>query len=41
MLLLTHPACLRHDNGPHHPECPDRLRAVVEVPVGASILRPP
>lgn len=31
MLLLTHPACLRHDNGPHHPECPDRLRAVIRA----------
>jgi acetoin utilization deacetylase AcuC-like enzyme len=31
MLLLTHPACLRHDNGPHHPECPDRLRAVMQA----------
>jgi acetoin utilization deacetylase AcuC-like enzyme len=25
--LFTHPACLRHDPG--HPECPDRLRAIV------------
>lgn len=31
MLLLTHPACLRHDNGPGHPECPDRLRAVLQA----------
>ncbi|MBP0494752.1 histone deacetylase family protein [Roseomonas indoligenes] len=31
MLLLTHPACLRHDNGPHHPEAPARLRAVMQV----------
>ena len=31
MLLLTHPACLRHDNGPHHPECPDRLRVVIQA----------
>ena len=28
-LLLTHPACLEHDTGPHHPERPDRLRAVL------------
>ena len=27
--LITHPACLLHDNGPYHPECPDRLRAVM------------
>lgn len=29
VLLLTHPACLGHDTGPFHPECPDRLRAVM------------
>ena len=27
--LITHPACLNHDTGPYHPECPDRLRAVL------------
>lgn len=27
--LITHPACLLHDTGPFHPECPDRLRAVM------------
>ena len=26
--LISHPACLAHDPGPDHPECPDRLRAV-------------
>jgi acetoin utilization deacetylase AcuC-like enzyme len=29
-LLYTHAACLEHDPGPHHPECPARLRAVLE-----------
>ncbi|MBR0654924.1 histone deacetylase family protein [Plastoroseomonas arctica] len=29
VLLLTHRACLAHDPGPYHPECPDRLRAVL------------
>jgi acetoin utilization deacetylase AcuC-like enzyme len=29
VLLLTHPDCLEHDPGPHHPECPARLRAVL------------
>jgi acetoin utilization deacetylase AcuC-like enzyme len=29
VLLLSHRACLRHDPGDHHPECPDRLRAVL------------
>ncbi|MFI4948628.1 MAG: histone deacetylase family protein [Alphaproteobacteria bacterium] len=28
-LLYTHPACLEHDPGPHHPESPERLRAVL------------
>jgi len=27
--LITHPACLEHDMGPYHPECPDRLRRVL------------
>jgi acetoin utilization deacetylase AcuC-like enzyme len=27
-LLYSHPACLEHDTGPHHPERPDRLRAI-------------
>ncbi len=27
-LLLTHPDCLLHDTGSHHPERPDRLRAI-------------
>ncbi len=30
-LLLTHRACLDHDPGPYHPECPDRLRAVLRA----------
>jgi acetoin utilization deacetylase AcuC-like enzyme len=28
-LLYTHPDCLAHDPGEHHPESPDRLRAVL------------
>jgi acetoin utilization deacetylase AcuC-like enzyme len=28
-ILMTHPACVDHDPGPHHPECPARLRAVL------------
>ena len=27
--LITHPACLAHENGEYHPECPDRLRSVL------------
>jgi len=29
--LITHLACLEHDTGPWHPECPDRLRAVLRA----------
>ena len=29
VLLVSHRACLGHSNGPEHPECPDRLRAVL------------
>ena len=28
-LLFSHPACLEHVPGPHHPESPERLRAVL------------
>jgi acetoin utilization deacetylase AcuC-like enzyme len=31
VLLFSHRACLNHDPGPHHPECPDRLRAVLRA----------
>jgi acetoin utilization deacetylase AcuC-like enzyme len=27
--LYSHPVCLEHETGPHHPERPDRLRAVL------------
>ncbi|MBV8093690.1 MAG: histone deacetylase family protein, partial [Acetobacteraceae bacterium] len=40
--LFTHPACLAHDPGEWHPECPDRLRAVLQALEGeefASLLR--
>ena len=40
--LFTHPACLGHDTGSWHPECPDRLRAVLralEHPDFAPLLR--
>ena len=29
--LITHPACLEHDTGTFHPECPDRLRTVLRA----------
>ena len=25
---ITHPDCTRHEMGPHHPECPERLAAI-------------
>jgi len=40
--LITHQACLAHDAGPGHPECPDRLRVVLaalEHPDFTSLLR--
>jgi len=40
--LITHPACLGHDAGALHPECPDRLRAVLAALEGeafAGLLR--
>ena len=30
-LFFTHDACLGHDAGPGHPECPERLRAVLDM----------
>ncbi|MSO54592.1 MAG: histone deacetylase family protein [Rhodospirillales bacterium] len=40
--LYTHPDCIAHDPGPHHPERPDRLRAVLaalEGPDFATLVR--
>jgi acetoin utilization deacetylase AcuC-like enzyme len=40
--LFTHSACLAHDPGPGHPECPERLRAVMAAldhPDFVSLLR--
>ena len=34
--LVTHPACLAHDPGAWHPECPDRLRSVLLALEGFS-----
>ena len=30
-LLYSHDSCIAHDPGPHHPECPARLRAVLDA----------
>ena len=33
--VYTHPACLWHDTGPEHAECPERLRTVIDALVAA------
>jgi acetoin utilization deacetylase AcuC-like enzyme len=41
-LLFTHPACLEHNPGLGHPECPDRLRAILaalDAPAFAALDR--
>ena len=38
-LLLTHRACLEHDPGRHHPESPERLRAVLTALDGPDFAR--
>jgi len=43
-LLVSHPSFLEHDTGPHHPERPDRLRAVLAAldnPAFANLARVP
>jgi acetoin utilization deacetylase AcuC-like enzyme len=30
-LIYTHPACFKHQPGPHHPESPERLEAVLQA----------
>ncbi|HVF64829.1 MAG TPA: histone deacetylase family protein [Casimicrobiaceae bacterium] len=30
LAFITHPSCLLHDMGPHHPECPERLAAIAD-----------
>lgn len=29
--FITHPDCQRHEMGPHHPECPQRLSAITDM----------
>ena len=41
-LLISHPSFLEHDTGPHHPERPDRLRAILAAlddPAFATLVR--
>ena len=30
-LILSHPACLKHDTGEYHPECAERIAAIMHV----------
>ena len=34
---ITHPSCLKHDMGPYHPECPDRLNAIGDRMIAAGL----
>jgi acetoin utilization deacetylase AcuC-like enzyme len=35
---LTHPACLLHDMGPHHPESPQRLHAIEDQFIATGVM---
>ena len=35
---LTHPACLKHDMGEGHPECPARIRAIEDQLIASGLL---
>ncbi|MGA8050236.1 MAG: histone deacetylase family protein [Burkholderiales bacterium] len=35
--FVTHPDCLRHDMGAHHPECPDRLGAIEDQLIASGV----
>jgi acetoin utilization deacetylase AcuC-like enzyme len=34
---ITHPACLRHDTGPHHPESAARIRAIEDQLIASGL----
>jgi acetoin utilization deacetylase AcuC-like enzyme len=35
---ITHPACLRHDMGADHPECPARIQAIEDQLIASGLL---
>jgi len=37
--FFTHPDCLKHEMGPHHPERPERLHAVLNALENASLMK--
>lgn len=39
--FCTHPKLVEHDTGPHHPERPDRLRAVLKAVRDAKLINSP
>lgn len=36
--FITHPDCQRHEMGPHHPECPQRLSAITDMLLAKGLL---
>lgn len=36
--FITHPDCARHEMGPHHPECPQRLAAIQDHLLAKGLL---
>ena len=35
--VITHPDCLKHDMGRHHPECPERLGAIEDQLIASGV----
>ncbi|HLP99274.1 MAG TPA: histone deacetylase family protein [Sideroxyarcus sp.] len=35
---ITHPLCLKHDMGAHHPECPARIHAIEDQLIASGLL---
>ncbi|HXZ93539.1 MAG TPA: histone deacetylase family protein [Burkholderiales bacterium] len=35
--FITHPDCLKHDMGAHHPECPERLGAIEDQLIASGV----
>ncbi len=34
---ISHPLCLKHDMGPHHPECPARMHAIEDQLIASGL----
>src|SRR4051812_29510685 len=35
--FISHPDCLKHDMGAHHPECPERLQAIEDRMIASGL----